>query len=260
MYLKPKRFTTKKSLETMSQETPSQNPKPNDVFAKFFNSFQRNFNPRSMDPEKIKDYDSELKILKPHFKPVMWGIGTTMTLFFSFRVSRHTGKIFIRKKGFSFERVHVAKPGTNVQKKEKMKEDLLSIPMDILLSFIVGCSTALFLTDEKKLYRDIAKVPLVEGRSSFSDDLCTDFIRQYNQVPRDFWTSRVDEERSERVIDEYGSLRMFQQVTLNCKKRQIIENHMRKERGRAKNDPIHLPYSVPMIMKKMPNFDEQSER
>ena len=241
----------------MSKEAPSQNPE--EVFKKFCAIFfQSNF-PSKLHSEKIEDFDSELKLLKPHLKPVIWGIGTTMALFASFRVNRHTGQLFTLTRRFTFERVPRQKLKNELQKRQKMREDLFSIPLDIICSFAVGCSTAIFLTDAEKMYQDLAKLPLVKGRSSFSDDLCTDFIRQYHQVPRDFWTSRVDE-KGGRVIDEHGSLRMLQQIALNCEKRQFVENYMKKEKGDSTNDPIYIPYSVPMMIKRIPSLDRKSDR
>jgi hypothetical protein len=163
--------------------------------------------------------------LKPHYKPFIWGVCTTVALFASFRISKFTGALSKAKTGaYQFE---------NLQKKPKQQaSDALSIPIDILLSLLVGASTALFLTDEVKMQNDLANIPLVKGRSLVSEELCSDFIREYNRLPKQSWSSGNDaENRSLNAIGNFVG---------NCQKRNRLVLHRRND-GLELEEALKIP-------------------
>jgi hypothetical protein len=102
--------------------------------------------------------------------------------------------------------------------------DALSIPIDILLSsLLVGASTALFLTDEVKMQKnDLANIPLVKGRSLVSEELCSDFIREYNRLPKQLWSSGKNDA-------ENLSLNAIGNFVGNCQKRNRLVLHRRND-------------------------------
>jgi hypothetical protein len=104
----------------------------------------------------------------------------------------------------------------NKTRKDKLS-DATSIPADIFLSMIVGVSSALFLSDEEKIKDDLAQMPLIQGRSLVSEELCTDFIKEYEKVLPQLWTSNEAKENT--------SMQAIRCFVTNCQKRQILVDY-----------------------------------
>ena len=142
--------------------------------------------------------------------------------------------------GFNLKRVRDPPPavdnlGYHSTRENKIKEleSVLSIPIDLFLSTLIGGSVILFLSDFDRIKTDVERVPLVKGRSFVADELCSDFILQYN-------------ESSERLKDNDSSLdQSLIHFISNCQKRNLVENHIRKQmdylEGEEENVPIPSP-------------------
>ncbi len=171
------------------------------------------------DRETIEDYKDELNILKSHTKPIMWGLGTAITLFASFRLSKFTGALRVKRRygygvGYEFENLkkgsESARKSSNDTTKQQMS-NLASIPADLFLSTVVGLSATMFLTEVDKLQRDLASLPLIKGRSLIADELCEDFIKEYKAIPDE--VLNTDEARRS------DSLRNIKTFVDNCQAR-----------------------------------------
>jgi len=221
------------------------------TFQRFFSIIQE----RVGDTEKLNghkaaltsvDYETELSILKPHFQPFVWGIGTTLALFASFRISKFTGALKMSKTGGGYEFKNLKKGSSLKQREpEQQLSDAFSIPADIFLSLIVGASAAVFLTDITRIEQDLAAIPLVKGRSLVAEELCTDFIKEYNNLPMDLWKSKDAMESS--------SIKAIQLFIDNCQKRDRLvsyrEQHHQHSHGNengnamgiARKDATNIP-------------------
>lgn len=156
------------------------------------------------------EYKEELQLIKPHFKPFIWGIGTAITLFASFRLSKFTGALRLQQKGgYAFDNLK-----RNESKTEQLS-DLASLPADLFLSFLAGFSTCLFLIDGTKLQQDLSQAPLVKGRSLLADELCADFTKEFKEIPKEFWKKRAVNESSNKG-DNIDNIKAF---VHNCQKR-----------------------------------------
>lgn len=179
--------------------------------------------------------------LKPHYKTLIWGICTAGTLFASFRISKFAGSLSRTKSGaYQFEKLN------NLQGQSKPQQklsDALSIPIDIFLSLLVGASASLFLTDEVKMQNDLADIPLVKGRSLVSDELCTDFIKEYNNMPPQIWTSKNAAEST--------SMQAIKTFIENCNKRERLVSDRQKNgmdfKEAAKIPSPGVPHHIPGI-------------
>lgn len=139
-----------------------------------------------------------------------------MALFATFRVSKSTGSLRKTPKGsYQFDKLQQSK-----SQKEKLSE-ASSIPVDIFLSLIVGASAALFLTDDVKMKDDLARMPLVQGRSLISEELCFDFIKEHDKIPAQVWTSKEAIESS--------SMQAIRTFVHNCQKRESLVDYRQKE-------------------------------
>ena len=169
-----------------------------------------------------------------------------MTLFASFRVSKFTGSLRKTTSGaYQFEKLH----GKKVEGGNKPKQTLsnaLSIPIDILLSLLVGSSAALFLTDEVKMRNDLANIPLVEGRSLVSDELCPDFIKEYHSKPRN---TLENSSKSDQM-----ALRAIKTFVHNCEERDRLVTYRQKLLSMDRSDASNIP--TPGVLHHLGSIDK----
>ena len=182
--------------------------------------------------------------LKPHYKPLIWGVGTAVALFATFRVSKSTGSLRKTPKGsYLFDKLQQSKSQT-----EKLSE-ASSIPVDIFLSLIVGVSAALFLTDDVKMKDDLARMPLVQGRSLISEELCFDFIKEHDKIQPQVWTSKEAIESS--------SMQAIRTFVHNCQKRESLIHSRQKELHSDRKDAGNIP--SPGVLEHISPFVDASE-
>ena len=94
--------------------------------------------------------------------------------------------------------------------------------LDIFVSGMMAMYISALWTDKKRLLNEAAEIPLLEGRSLISDELCTDFMKHYATIPQDTW-------RKHRGTSD--SLTAIETFVVNCQKRQTFERRLRHERG-----------------------------
>lgn len=92
----------------------------------------------------------------------------------------------------------------------------ISILTDVFISALIGGSVSMFLTDFDKMHTDFARIHLVRGRSLIADELCSDFLKQYNEVTL-------------RKPDDLQKMdKSFLEFISNCTKRQKVEDYLRE--------------------------------
>ena len=191
-----------------------------------------------------EQYSSELALLKPHFTPILWGVGCSVLSFAAFRLS---GAVRISRSsssggGYTFSRlsspldVRAGGGASNeAEAKSRLLGRMLTIPVDLSLSFLIGCSATIFLTDTDKLQEDMSTVPLVKGRSLVADELCQDYISEYHKYPQSMWNNtKITEEA-------HPSLGAIQKFVKNCERRRLAEAKIRSEKGLVDNEPVLIP-------------------
>eukprot|EP01083_Nonionella_stella_P073529 198928_1 len=191
-------------------------PSAPSIIQKFFNIAQEKLvevtkeKRHKVYSKNAAEYKEELQLIKPHFKPFIWGIGTAITLFASFRLSKFTGALRLQQKGgYVFDNLK------RNQSKTEQLSGLSSLPIDLFLSFLAGFSASLFLIDERKLQQDLSQAPLVKGRSLLADELCADFTKEFKEIPKEFWKKRALNESSNKG-DSIDNIKAF---VHNCQKR-----------------------------------------
>ena len=191
-----------------------------------------------------EQYSSELALLKPHYTPVLWGVGCSVLSFAAFRLS---GAVRISRSsssggGYTFSRlsspldVRAGGGASNeAEAKSRLLGRMLTIPVDLSLSFLIGCSATIFLTDTDKLQKDMSTIPLVKGRSLVADELCHDFLSAYQTYPQSMWNNtKITEEA-------HPSLGAIQKFVKNCERRRLLEAKIRSEKGLVDNEPVLIP-------------------
>ena len=192
-----------------------------------------------------EQYSSELALLKPHFTPILWGVGCSVVSFAAFRLS---GAVRISRSsssvgGYTFSRlsspldVRAGGGAANeAEAKSRLLGRMLTIPVDLSLSFLIGCSATIFLTETDKLQKDVSTIPLVKGRSLVADELCHDFTSLYRKYPQSMW------DNTKITEDAHPSLGAIQKFVKNCERRRVAEAKIRSEKGLGTGDePVLIP-------------------
>lgn len=209
----------------------------------FFSVFQKKLSSASQSGrhkaawrgEDAAQYASELHHAREHYTPFMWGIGCAFVTFASFRISRGY-RLKMQKRNQSGVGAAAIRSehafGEEQERKFKLVDQAISIPVDLILSLAVGASATLFLSDADKMRDDFAKIPLVKGRSLLSEELCADFTSQSYRFSS-VMNSRQHQNQSLDAIRDFVS---------NCQKRSAYEDQLRKERHLTPSDPVSVPW------------------
>ena len=130
-------------------------------------------------------------------------------------------------------------------------------PHDIFVATVVGISATCFFMRPKQLRLDFEEAPLSPGRSFFSEHMCDDFIKIYQETdPQVFGhtdpTKDEDDSKSKRESNKYvdntvvappdANLKSFEKFALHCILRSAYVQK-RIEAGEPK--PLVLPDSGP---------------
>ena len=116
--------------------------------------------------------------------------------------------------------------------------------LDSFVSLSIGAYASMFFTDTNKMMQKFSTIPLVEGRSLLSEQLCGDFTQEFRNYDRQIWNSRHpsltggDVSRSE---DIEGFRDLIQGFVANCQRREIYEKEIRAEQGLNAEDPVIIP-------------------
>jgi len=107
-------------------------------------------------------------------------------------------------------------------------------------SLVIAAYTSSYFTDEEFMLQQVARAPLLEGRSVISDEFCSDFSKEYYRCQsQDYW---------KHVKSPYlQSLRVFVE---NCEKRKSYEKSIREEQGLLPDTPVSIP--APGVPKEYP--------
>jgi hypothetical protein len=177
--------------------------------------------PTAWDSPDERFYRQEKQIIMEVADPIYTGLLVTGFLFVTFRVS---GSTWYRTKFLKEATAQVSsEPAGQVvpqwknylqreaeATKEKVGSEFFrNMPVDILLSLMCGVSATVWLFDPKKLHLNLARAPLLPGRSVVYTTVCPEMIAAHSVIdPRVF----VD-------YSEDTTLRTFQSVVRNCQAR-----------------------------------------
>ncbi len=93
----------------------------------------------------------------------------------------------------------------------------LKLGLDIFVSVSLATWGSLIFTDAKKLMDDLSDIPLVQGRSLISEELCDDFIDVYKAIPKKTW---------DKYDEKSVPLDAITNFVKNCLRRQIVEKEI----------------------------------
>lgn len=192
-------------------------------------------------------YRAEKELIVEHTSPFYWGAVVSGVLFLTFRVSGSRRFIQFRETYFrrgltphkepakvKSEEVHrrwQSYLDRQTEEKEEIIRSSLSLPTDIIVSMMCGCSSAAILFDTAKFQKDLVRAPLLPGKSLVHAYMCHDIVQAYTDC--EHIDSDVFSDAKEPL------LRTFQAFAMNCTTRSAFI-----ERRRAFGDdrPDVIPY------------------
>jgi len=114
--------------------------------------------------------------------------------------------------------------------------------LDTFVSMSIGAYASIYFTDTNKMMEKFEKIPLVEGRSLLSEQLCHDFTKEFKSYGKQFWNGRhhaMTTDNSDNGGGEGGEFReLIQGFVANCRRREIYEKDIRQEQGLGANDEV----------------------
>jgi hypothetical protein len=104
--------------------------------------------------------------------------------------------------------------------------------LDITVSLSLAMYGSAYFMDTKKFFENVSNIPLVEGRSMISDELCDDFIDVYRAIPKKTWDKYSRDNGNGNSDSDAGDkrasdgLKLISSFVKNCLRRQIVEQEI----------------------------------
>lgn len=188
-----------------------------------------------------KEYVYEQSLFEKNTKPVIWGIGCAMITFFSFRLNasrtfQQFRRRYIRQSAAPAPAAPIMKASSPADQRKDLQQEMmsqaLSVPVDLLISIVIGASATAFLIDWRQVQRDLERAPGLPGRSVLADTMCPDMLQLYQNTPSRTWeTSQTDE-----------TLKSFQTIVQNCKRRAKVQAAERQRLGLPDDQAVAIPF------------------
>ena len=130
--------------------------------------------------------------------------------------------------------------GGNIERLERpgLAFRLMRLSLDTFVSLSIGAYTSLWFVDKDKMMRSFSDIPLVEGRSLLSEELCGDFTKEFKKLDPQIWDRRSSTVDHDEKMNFRNTIQRF---VVNCQRRAICEDEMRKERGVRDDEPVVTP-------------------
>lgn len=119
----------------------------------------------------------------------------------------------------------------------------LRLGLDIFVSMSIGAYASIFFIDKDRLMKQFSEIPLVQGRSIISEELCRDFSDEFRKYKRVTWDNNHPalsgglgngNEKSDFISGVEG-------FVANCRRRSIYEKDLRIEQGLKEDEPVIIP-------------------
>ncbi|KAL7469470.1 hypothetical protein ACHAXS_009725 [Conticribra weissflogii] len=115
--------------------------------------------------------------------------------------------------------------------------------VDTFVSLSVGAYASMYFLDSPKMMKQASEIPLVEGRSLLSEELCRDFSAEFQKYNRRTWDPNHPalSGSSGSGSNESNFKDLIEGFVVNCKRRSIYEEELRNEQGLTENDAVVVP-------------------
>jgi hypothetical protein len=119
--------------------------------------------------------------------------------------------------------------------------------LDITIGSVVGLSVMIQSAASGQIFQDMAKIPLLPGRSSaVSRQCCEASVEEYRSMIKDYRASKNTVALEVLERPETGNLKGFMALCQNCQKRHAHETKLRQEQNLDDDSPVYVaPPGVP---------------
>mmetsp|Transcript_20300 Transcript_20300/g.29363 ORF Transcript_20300/g.29363 Transcript_20300/m.29363 type:complete len:216 (-) Transcript_20300:249-896(-) len=167
------------------------------------------------------DYATERTMIQRNYTPIYWGIGSSLIVFATFRI---TGSQQYRH--FLMRRRNLPIPLEDPT--EAAKNRLMSLPIDLMLSLLIGVSATLFNIKTTVLQKDFETAPLVQGKSLVVKHFCPPMTHLHHRIDPGLL----------RKIPQDNTIESLKAFVNNCKAREETEAAIRVDQPPRGNDQI----------------------
>jgi hypothetical protein len=114
--------------------------------------------------------------------------------------------------------------------------NLFGWALDSAVAFSIAATTSLIFADRQKVLSTLAQIPLVQGTSRVSKELCPGILRELEGVRKESAASRdmVDHPQS-------PPLAAFVEFAKNCQIRDSFERQFRRANGMSDDEAVSIP-------------------
>ena len=120
----------------------------------------------------------------------------------------------------------------------------IRLGLDLFVSLSIGAWSSILFFDREKMLKEAADIPLIQGRSLISEELCGDFLQEFQKFNRDTWDPNhpaLSGGEGNEVNTSTGFTSMVEGFVANCKRRSIYEDELRGEQGLREDEPVLIP-------------------
>lgn len=123
---------------------------------------------------------------------------------------------------------------------------MVRLALDTFVSLSIGSWASLYFIDKDKMMKQFTELPLIEGRSLLSEELCGPFTREFQKFDSQVWDKNHPSLTGGNHTTDVGDSdfrNTIQGFVANCRRRAIFEEELRKERGLRGSDIVVVPSS-----------------
>lgn len=117
--------------------------------------------------------------------------------------------------------------------------NFLGFAIDATVSFYIAVFVS--IRNPGKIMNELAKIPLIEGRSRVSDEFCPEFLHELKEMQKDVLENNDAMQADALKNPESVALKGLLEFCHNCKQRAAYEKQLRQQLGLSDSDPVSIP-------------------
>ena len=110
--------------------------------------------------------------------------------------------------------------------------------LDTSVSFFVGATTSVLLTDRAMVLQSVSTLPLLQGKSRVAAELCPSMVQHYRELMMNNAQGNAKSVLQDPQTDYLKAIRAF---SINCQRRQKQEASLRATMGMDANAVVSIP-------------------
>ena len=161
---------------------------------------------------------------------------------------QHGGSRNVGNSPFQHQQPHPIPPlstNTPLENALMRRQNPYSLPnilgwfLDASVSFFVGATTSVLLTDRAMVLQSLSTLPLIPGKSRVAAELCPSMVQHY----RELMMMQQQQSQAKQVLQDPQTdyLKAIRAFSINCQRRQKQEASLRATMGMDANAVVSIP-------------------